>query len=131
MDIGAVRNPVDFGGDTYVTQISPTAQAVASRPTAQTGVAADNRVTAPNDDTVNNKPIPLRDVVQKTEAINEFLEAMDAAIRFKVHQKTNELIVQVVDQSNNKVLKEFPPHEFLDTMAAIRNYVGILLDKKI
>ena len=40
-------------------------------------------------------------------------------------------MVQIVDQSNDKVLKEFPSREFLDTMAAIRDYVGILLDKKI
>lgn len=66
-----------------------------------------------------------------TNAMNKFVEAINSNIRFTVHERTKELMVQVVDQINNRVLKEFPPHEFLDTAAAIRSYVGILLDKKI
>lgn len=131
MDIGAVKTPADFGGSTYVAQSTPSTQADVSVPTANTGDVSNKRVTATTDDKVNKKPADLQDVTQMTEAMNKFVEAMNAHIRFTIHQGTNELIVQVVDQTNNKILKEFPSHEFLDTIAAIRNYVGILLDKKI
>lgn len=131
MDIGALKLPVDFGGSSNVAQTTPSKQAVVSVPTANTGRVADKLVTALTDEKVNKKPANLQDLTQMTEAMNKFVEAMDANIRFTVHQKTNQMMVQVIDQANNKVLKEFPSHEFLDTMAAIRNYVGILLDKKI
>ncbi len=131
MDINAVKTPVDFGGSANVAQTAFRAQPVVSVPTTTTGDNKDKMVTAPIDDKGNKKPANLKDVTQMTEAMNQFIKAMDASIRFTVHQKTNELMVQVVDQTTNKVIKEFPSHEFLDTMAAIRDYVGILLDKKI
>ncbi|TGE32602.1 flagellar protein FlaG [Desulfosporosinus sp. Sb-LF] len=131
MDISALKTSVGFGDSANIEQTVPRTQFVINVPTATTGNVTDKLVTAPIDDKVNKKPVNLHDVTQITESINRFIEAMDANIRFTVHQKTNELMVQVIDQTNNKVLKEFPPHEFLDTMAAIREYVGILLDKKI
>lgn len=131
MDISAVKIPVDFASSAYVAPTTPHVQAIVSVPTANKGNVADKLVLAPTDDKVNKKPVDLKDLTQMTDAMNQFVEAMDANIRFTVHQKTNELMVQVVDQANNKILKEFPSHEFLDTMAAIRSYVGILLDKQI
>lgn len=131
MDISGVKTPVELASSAYVAQTIPRMQPVVSVPAVKTDNVVDELVTAPTDDKVNKKSVNLQSVTQMTEAMNKFVEAMDANIRFTVHQKTNELMVQVVDQTNNKVLKEFPSHEFLDTMAAIRGYVGMLLDKKI
>jgi flagellar protein FlaG len=72
-----------------------------------------------------------RDIKKVSYELNKFMELLDADIRFKLHDKTGKLIVQVVNIKENKVLKEFPPHEMLDTMAKIRDYVGLLLDKKV
>ncbi|MPN54839.1 hypothetical protein SDC9_202516 [bioreactor metagenome] len=58
------------------------------------------------------------------------MEMINSDIQFQLHEKTKQLIVQVVDMRDGKVLKEFPPHELLDTMAKIQEYVGLLLDKK-
>ena len=70
------------------------------------------------------------DAVHKmSNEMNKFMRLLDSDIRFKIHEKTNTLIVQVVDSRDNTVLKEFPPHELLDTKAKIREYVGILLDR--
>jgi flagellar protein FlaG len=65
-----------------------------------------------------------------TKTLNQFMDEMNANLQFVVHDKTHRLMVQVVDPETNKVLKEFPPHELLDTIAAISDYVGALLDKK-
>ncbi|MCW2278803.1 flagellar protein FlaG [Heliophilum fasciatum] len=62
---------------------------------------------------------------------NQFLSAINTDIRFAWHQKAERLMVQVYDQRDNRVLKEFPPHEFLDTIAKIREYVGSLVDTKV
>jgi len=65
-----------------------------------------------------------------TEAMNKFMEALNADLQFVLHEKTNRMMVKIVDIKTQKVLKEFPPHELLDTLAAISEYVGALLDKK-
>lgn len=123
MDIGSVKTPKDFGSSAYGVQANSQIQSVISTPTANMDSVAIDKA--------NKKPVDLRVITQMTEGMNKFAETVEANIQFTVHQKTNELMVQVVDQTTNRVLKEFPSHEFLDTIAAIRSYVGILLDKKI
>ncbi|SHH67053.1 flagellar protein FlaG [Desulfosporosinus lacus DSM 15449] len=130
MDIVAVKNPIDFGISNQVAQTTTLTQAVDSDLTNKTGDVADMSVTAITGES-NQRPTVFQELTQKTEAMNKFVKAMDTNIHFKIHEGTNQLMVQVVDQESNKVLKEFPPTEFLDTIAAIRDYVGILLDKKI
>lgn len=65
-----------------------------------------------------------------TRELNKFMTYLNADIQFSLHEKTQRLIVRVVDMKENKVLREFPPEELLDTIANIREYVGVLLDKK-
>lgn len=131
LDISAVKNPIDFGGSAQVAQTTSRTQAIVSVPTLRTGDVADESVTALTDDKVKKKPTDLKELTQMAEAMNKFVQAMEANIRFKVHERSNQLMVQVVDVANDIVLKEFPSSEFLDTVAAIRDYVGILLDKRI
>lgn len=74
---------------------------------------------------------PEKEAVTKvSEEMNSFMESLNTDIRFSIHDKTKMMMVQVVDIKGQRVLKEFPAHEFLDTVAKIREYVGILLDKK-
>ena len=61
--------------------------------------------------------------------MNKFMRMLNSDIRFVVHEQTNTRMVQVVDNKDNTVLKEFPSHELLDIKAKIREYVGILLDR--
>ena len=77
------------------------------------------------------KSVKIEDVQQVTAAMNRILQLSNAGMHFVLHQKTEELMVQFVDSKSGQVLKEFPSHEFLDTMANIGDYVGILLDKHI
>lgn len=70
------------------------------------------------------------DVTKMTSEMSKFMQLINSDIQFQLHEETKQLIVQVVDTRDGTVLKEFPPHELLDTMAKIREYVGILLDKK-
>lgn len=67
---------------------------------------------------------------QVTDHMNKLMELMNTDLQFSLHEKTKRLIVQMVDRRDGTVVKEFPPHELLDTLANIQEYVGILLDKK-
>lgn len=103
------------------------------------GAVAD-KAKAPNenpgarDKQPENQPtadnITREDAKNMTDAMNKFMESLNADLQFAVHEGTKRMIVRVVDTKTKKVLKEFPPHELLDTLAAISEYVGALLDKK-
>lgn len=64
------------------------------------------------------------------DKMSKAMEALNADIRFTLHEGTGRLIVQVVNITNDEVIKEFPPKEFLDTQAKIKEYIGLLLDLK-
>jgi len=126
MDISAVKINVDQGSSAYGAPTGPKSTSGPSTPAihvADKGVAVNENV--------DKKTVTVEDLKKMTADMNQFVESMDTNIRFKYHDKTKELMVQVVDQTNNKVLREFPSHEFLDTIAAIRNVVGMLVDKKM
>ncbi len=76
-------------------------------------------------------PINVGEKIKKeTDVLNKFMQIMTADLQFEIHEKTNQLMVKLVDLKTSKVLREFPPHEFLDMIAKIQDYVGMLLDKK-
>lgn len=81
--------------------------------------------------TGKQKQLNKEDFDKITKDMNKFLEDLNVNIQFKLHEKTQTLMVQVVDVQTQDVIKEFPPHEMLDIMAKIRDYIGALLDKKV
>ncbi|MEN6414824.1 MAG: flagellar protein FlaG [Veillonellales bacterium] len=128
MSIGAVKSGVDpIAAYSSQTAANPPVSGVQPA-SSDTGDTAE---TVSTDQKANKKDVKVEDVQQMTYAMNQFVEALNTDIHFVVHDKTKELMVEVVDKKTNKVIREYPSHEFLDTMAAIRSYIGILLDKKI
>lgn len=65
-----------------------------------------------------------------TKELNKIMEYMTADLQFELHDGTGQLIVKLVDVKENKVLREYPPKEMLDRIAKMREYIGMLLDKK-
>lgn len=49
----------------------------------------------------------------------------------EVHKATGRYIVKVIEGESGKVLREFPPAEYLDVMAALEELGGTLLEGKI
>ena len=135
MDITAVKTNVDQGSSRYRAPSGTDSSNVQSLPivavAAKGGGATEVTAATTTTTTADKKAANVADLKKMTEAMNHSLKSMNTNIRFKYHEKTKELMVQVVDESNDKVLKEIPSHEFLDTIAAIRECVGVMLDKKM
>lgn len=80
--------------------------------------------------TGKEKEMSKAEIDKTTADLNKIMQLLTADLQFSIHEKTQRIMVQLVDTKEQKVLKEFPPHELLDTLAAIRDYIGLLLDKK-
>lgn len=108
--------------------------AVASAPESVTPVAAGEPKQA--SDAVSSlgqskqKELNKEELQKVAADMTEVMQSLNTDIQFSVHEKTGRLIVRVVDDKTQQVLKEIPSKEMLDTIAAIRDYVGALLDKK-
>lgn len=83
-----------------------------------------------SDDSRNKKDLNKEQLTKVNEELNHFLSLIDSNIQFSIHEKSKQLMVQVIDTKDKRVLKEFPSHEMLNIMANIREYVGVLLDKR-
>ncbi|TRY39185.1 flagellar protein FlaG [Geobacillus sp. LEMMJ02] len=63
--------------------------------------------------------------------LNELLQPSHTSIRFELHKELNEYYVQVIDEKTHEVIREIPPKKLLDTYAAMMEFVGLLVDRKI
>ncbi|SHI96700.1 flagellar protein FlaG [Propionispora hippei] len=97
--------------------------------TAVNGSETTSNDQATNKDE-NKDQLSKKNVEEITDGLNDFMQSINTDLRFVLHRKTDQLMVQVVDTKTNKVLREAPPKELLDTLAKIRDLVGALLDKK-
>ena len=50
---------------------------------------------------------------------------------FGVHEKTNRIMIKILDKDTKEVVKEFPPEKTLDMIARIWEMAGILVDQKM
>jgi flagellar protein FlaG len=72
---------------------------------------------------------------EKTEKVvssmNDFLKASNSHLKFEFHDDLKEYYVTLVDDKSNEVIREIPSKKLLDMYAAMTEYVGLLVDKKI
>lgn len=66
-----------------------------------------------------------------TEGMNKFLDSVNVQLRFKFHEKLNEYYVTIIDPETEEVIREIPPKKLLDIQAAMKDFIGLLIDKKI
>lgn len=76
------------------------------------------------------KQVSKDDLINMSKMMSQFLAMTNPDLKFDVHEDTNRLIVNLVDGKANRVLKTFPSKEFLDMVARIKDYVGMIVDKK-
>ena len=66
--------------------------------------------------------------------IREVIAATDrTGIRVQpdVHEETGQYIMRVIESETGEVLKEFPPVEYLDMVAALEDLEGLLMRKEL
>lgn len=79
-------------------------------------------------ETPNEPPLPT--VERAAEGVNAFLKSNGSHIQFAVHEGTNRMMVEVIDDTTKEVIRTIPSKEVLDLAAKIDEMVGLLLDKK-
>jgi len=79
-------------------------------------------------DTLKNSSEKPKDQKTKENSVSEF---DDTAINFKVHEGTGEIMVQIIDNTTGKVVREIPPESILDSIAEIWKISGINVNKKV
>ncbi len=87
--------------------------------------------------------IALRDLVEnkawegKSETLQQLAEKLNEAYRnrkvslnFSIDEETETLVVKMIDQETDKVLRQIPPDEILAIKRNIRSMLGVIFDKE-
>lgn len=90
-----------------------------------------DRDTEQRQDSPEEVVFPKEKVKEIVDSVNKFLEASSTALKFEFHEKLNEYYVKIIDEKTKETIREIPPKKMLDFYAAMTEFLGLLVDKKI
>lgn len=83
------------------------------------------------EETQDSLNFPKEKVKEIVDGMNKFMEASPTALKFEFHEKLNEYYVRIVDEKTKETVREIPPKKMLDYYAAMTEFIGLMVDKKI
>lgn len=91
-----------------------------------TSDASQDVQTEVNYTSQNKKTIP-----ELVNQVNKKLDELGTHIQVKVHDKTNTIMVMVLQDETNEIIREIPSEKMLDLLYNISQRVGVFLDEKM
>ncbi|WP_016991532.1 flagellar protein FlaG [Lysinibacillus boronitolerans] len=113
--------------NTSSTAISKKAVAKESVMTSETAQPVDEQITL----VAGEQEISKEKLQQAVDAVNEFFQINQNALKFVFHEGLERYFVQVVDAKTEEVVKELPPKKLLDAFYEMQKLVGMIVDKKV
>lgn len=119
----------DVSGSSYFTGYEPLkAASKEQQALAASAVSQQENLSAAGEE--EKRPWMPEELEKEVDEMNKGMEAFNTTLTFKVHKETGTLMVRFIDKETDEVVKEYPPEDFLDMKAKIREYIGMLLDEK-
>ncbi len=69
----------------------------------------------------------MEDMVKKA---NKDLVVFDRRLEYRIHEKTHEVMVKVINTKDDTVVREIPSEKMLDFVANLREKIGINMDER-
>ena len=119
-----------IGGANSTQQISAKVESAA--PDMGIAVTAVQAISVQNEQqSGEERQLPIEKAQQMTDSMNKFLESVNTQLRFKLHDELKEYYVTIVDSKTDEVVREIPSKKLMDIYAAMKEFVGLLIDRKI
>ena len=77
----------------------------------------------------NDKEL-MAEISKVITSANKRIEPLFTQFQYRVHEKTNLLMVSVINSKTNEIIREIPPEKNLDALAKMWQLVGILVDER-
>ena len=72
-----------------------------------------------------------KELIEAIEAANDKIEIYNTRLEFSIHEKTKEIMVKIINSTNDEVIKEIPPEKILDIIAGLMELAGIIVDERV
>ena len=77
------------------------------------------------------RTMPAEQAEIMVESMNNFLVSANSQLRFVFHDELNEYYVTIIDSNTDEVIREIPSKKLMDIHAAMLEFVGLLIDRKV
>jgi len=65
------------------------------------------------------------------EMINEQLKSSNSSLQFIVDDKSNDVIVRIIDRDSGEVIRQIPPESIVRLRDSMKDMSGLFVEKKI
>ncbi len=72
----------------------------------------------------------LEEMHEALQKMNRTAEAFNINLRFRIHEGTERIMVQVINRESQEVIREIPPERILNMVAQIQNMLGLFVDAR-
>lgn len=72
-----------------------------------------------------------KEFIDAFEKVNKEFLTYDRKLEFSIHEKTNQVMVKVIDLHTEEVIREVPPEKILDLVAKLWEVAGLIVDERI
>ena len=72
----------------------------------------------------------LEELDEAVKKLNDTATAFNIKLNFSVDERTDRLVVKVIEKDTEKVIREIPPEQVLNMVAQIQNMIGIFVDAR-
>jgi flagellar protein FlaG len=73
----------------------------------------------------------VRNVKQAVKEINEGFRSLNSHLQFSIDDKTESVVVKLIDSDTGEVLRQIPPEEVLRLRAYYKEQQGLLVNKAV
>ncbi|KAA0548798.1 flagellar protein FlaG [Bacillus sp. BGMRC 2118] len=81
--------------------------------------------------TDRNPELTKEKLEEVVKSMNQFLKPSHTSLKFQLHDELQEYYVSIVDDITKEVVREIPSKKLLDMYAAMTEFLGLVVDKKI
>jgi len=78
--------------------------------------------------TVEHEP-GVAEIFDAVEKLNQSTEGMNEKVHFSYHEKTNRVIMRIIDSETNEVIREVPAKDAIKLLEHIQEYLGMFVDE--
>lgn len=82
-------------------------------------------------DVDSDKEMPREQAEKMIGNMNDFLLSANSQLKFQYHDELNEYYVTIINSDTDEVIREIPSKKLMDIHAAMREFVGLLIDRKV
>jgi flagellar protein FlaG len=77
------------------------------------------------------EPVTKEKLQGVVHGMNELLSSSNTHLKFEFHDELKEYYITIIDDQSKEVVREIPAKRLLDMHAAMTEFVGLMVDKKI